>query len=319
MNSRHYALCTVSALLLLVASAFPRTPSAQPSPLPETKTRLVLLGTAGGPSAKVARAQPANAVIVNDDIYIVDAGDGIVRQMALGGYPLPKVRAVFITHHHSDHNAGYGPLLLRAWMSGRRAVINTFGPAGLEQMTADYFEHMQRDIELRITDGGLPPVATMIDASDIEEEGLLYEDENVRVRVFAVDHGAANPAYGYRFDTGDRSIVFSGDTRPHKNVIEAAKGADVLVHEIISIAAIDAMIADASPGNQKLRAHLLGNHTTPAQLGEIASAAGVQTLVLSHFGGTGHPEFDRPEVWEAEVRKTWPGALIVGEDLMVIE
>lgn len=319
MNSRHYALCTVSALLLLVASAFPRTPSAQPSPLPETKTRLVLLGTAGGPSAKVARAQPANAVIVNDDIYIVDAGDGIVRQMALGGYPLPKVRAVFITHHHSDHNAGYGPLLLRAWMSGRRAVINTFGPDGLEQMTADYFEHMQRDIELRVTDGGLPPVAPMIDASDIEEEGLLYEDENVRVRVFAVDHGAANPAYGYRFDTGDRSIVFSGDTRPHKNVIEAAKGADVLVHEIISIAAIDAMIADVSPGNQKLRAHLLGNHTTPAQLGEIASAAGVQTLVLSHFGGTGHPEFDRPEVWEAEVRKTWPGALIVGEDLMVIE
>ena len=93
----------------------------------------------------------------------------------------------------------------------------------------------------------------------------------------------------------------------------------MLVHEVVSVDAIDAMIAAVSPGNEAMRRHLLGNHTTPEQVGEIASAAGVGTLVLSHFGGTGHPEFDRPEVWEALVRKTWQGHLIVGEDLMVIE
>lgn len=308
-----------AALVLLLAGFASQYLPAQTAAVPDSKTRLVLLGTAGGPSAKPARAQPANAVIVNEDIYIVDAGDGIVRQLALGGYPLAKIRAVFVTHHHSDHTAGYGPLLLRAWLSGRTAPIKTFGPVGLERMTGDYLEHMQHDIELRVSDGGREPLAPLIEASDIKEDGMLYQDENVRVRVFSVDHGAANPAYGFRFDAGDRSIVFSGDTRPHKNVIEAAKGADVLVHEVISVQAIDAMIADVSPGNEKMRAHLLGNHTTPKQLGEIATAAGVQTLVLSHFGGTGHPKFDIPAVWEAAIRETWSGSLIVGEDLMVIE
>ncbi len=304
----------VSAFLALEAGA-----QAVTKPLDEPGTRLVLLGTAGGPSAKPARAQPANAVIVNGDIYIVDAGDGVVRQLALGGYPLSKVRAVFITHNHSDHVVGYGPLLLRAWQSGRREPIATFGPPPLERMTADYLRHMRWDIDLRVADAGRAPFDPLIDANDIEKLGLVYQDENVRVRVFEVEHGAAKPAFGYRFDTDDRSIVFSGDTRPTDSLVTAAKNADILVHEVVSVAAIDAMIAAVSPGNEEMRRHLLQNHTTPEQAGEIASAAGVNTLVLSHFGGTGHPEFDRPEVWEALTRKTWPGHLVVGEDLMVIE
>ena len=304
---------------LAVAATFEAAAQAQTTPLPDSGTRLVLLGTAGGPSAKPARAQPANAVIVNDDIYIVDAGDGIVRQLALGGYPLNRVRAVFITHHHSDHVAGYGPLLLRAWLSGRTAPIQTFGPPPLERMTADYLDHMRWDIDLRVSDTNRPPLDPLVNANDIEEDGLVYRDENLTVEVFTVEHGAARPAYGYVVDSGDRRIVFSGDTRPHENVIKAAKGADVLVHEVVSVDAIDAMIEAVSPGNEAMRRHLLGNHTTPEQVGEVAAAAGVGTLVLSHFGGTGHPEFDRPEYWERRVRKTWQGHLIIGEDLMVIE
>lgn len=308
------AATAANGFAILVSQAM-----AQPRPIADADTRIVLLGTAGGPSAKRARAQPANAVIVNNDIYIVDAGDGIVRQLALGGYSLNKVRAVFITHNHSDHVAGYGPLLLRAWMSGRSATVASYGPAPLVQMTHDYLKHMRWDIDVRVAAGGRQPFDDLIEPHDIDADGPVYEDDNVRVSAFTVDHGAAKPAYGYRFDTADRSIVFSGDTRPHENVINAAKGADVLVHEIISVAAVDAMIAAVSPGNSKLREHLLKNHSTAAQVGEVATAAGVHTLVLSHFGGTGHPEFDRPEVWEAAVRKTWDGNLIVGEDLMVIE
>ncbi len=303
-------------LLGIVAAG---TANAQPVALPEAGTRLVLLGTAGGPSAKRARAQPANAVIVGDDIYIVDAGDGIVRQLTLGGYPLANVRAVFITHNHSDHVAGYGPLLLRAWLSGRREKILSFGPAPLARMTDDYLRHMRWDIDLRVTDEGRRPLDELIEVSEVDGDGPVYADDNVRVTVFSVDHGAAKPAFGYRFDTADRSIVFSGDTRPSENLVKAAKGADVLVHEVISVGAVDAMVAAVSPGNDELRRHIIGNHTTPEQLGEIATAAGVHTLVLSHFGGTGHPQFDQAAAWEAAVRETWAGNLIVGEDLMVIE
>lgn len=292
---------------------------SQTAALADTKTRIVLLGTAGGPSAKAARAQPASAIIINDDIYLIDAGDGVVRQLALGGYPLSRVRGVFVTHLHSDHVTGYGPLLLRAWLSGRNDTMHAFGPPGLDEMTREYLRHMRRDIELRIASEGREPLAAMLDVNDIDATGVIYEDENLRATVFEVQHGAVKPAYGFRFDTVDLSVVFSGDTSPHENVVSAAKGADVLVHEVISVPAIDAMIAAVSPGNTELRDHLLGDHSTPEQVGEIASAAGVQTLVLTHFGGTGHPQFDRPEVWEAAVRKTWSGELIVGEDLLVIE
>ena len=286
----------------------------------ERDIRVVLLGTAGGPSAKAARAQPANAVIVNEDIYIVDAGDGIVRQLALGGYALDRIRAVFITHNHSDHVAGYGPLLLRAWLSGRNSVIQTVGPPPLERMTRDYLAHMRWDIDLRVADGGRRSFDDLISADDIEDEGVVYEDENVTVRAFLVDHGAARPAYGYRIDTDQRSVVFSGDTAPSDNLVRVAKGADILVHEVISTAAVDEMIAAVAPErSDAMRAHLLGNHTTAAQVGEIATAAGVKTLVLTHFGGTGHPEFDKPAVWEAAVREAWSGQLIIGADLMVIE
>ena len=186
-------------------------------------------------------------------------------------------------------------------------------------MTEDYLRHMRWDIDIRIADEGRPPLDPLLNVTDVETEGVIYRDDNVVVTGFTVSHGAAKPAYGYRFDTGDRSIVFSGDTGPHENVVTAAKGADILVHEVVSVAAIDAMIAAVSPGNAALREHLLSNHTTPEQAGEVATAAGVHTLVLSHFGGTGHPEFDRPEVWEALVRRTWDGHLLVGEDLMIIE
>ena len=210
------AIVRIVALVALTAMFSTDVVQAQTKPLPENGTRLVLLGTAGGPSAKPARAQPANAVIVNDDIYIVDAGDGVVRQLALGGYPLRRVRAIFITHNHSDHVAGYGPLLLRAWLSGRNEPMQTFGPPPLTRMTADYLEHMRWDIDLRVGDVNRPPLDPLVKANEIEKDGVVYEDENLTVEAFTVDHGAAQPAYGFRVETGDRTIVFSGDTRPHK-------------------------------------------------------------------------------------------------------
>lgn len=302
------------SLVMAVAWVLTNTASAQ---APEA-TKIVLLGTAGGPAAHRNRAQPANAVVVGDDIYIVDAGDGIVRQMALGGYVLRNIRGVFITHHHSDHVAGYGPLLLRAWTRGRRDTITTWGPAPLEQMTADYLRHMSWDIDNRRATLGSPPIEPVIDANDLVDPGVIYEDENVKVTAFRVEHGAGTPAWGYRFDTADLSVVFSGDTRPTDAVIEAARGVDFLVHEVISLDAVEAMLAPMRGDKTAARRHLIENHTTTAQVGEIATKAGVRTLVLTHFGGSDYADFDQPEIWEAKVRETWSGELIVGSDLMVI-
>src|SRR5262249_19772905 len=82
---------------------------------PPARARLVLLGTAGGPAPKVGRAAPAQAIVVGDRTYLVDCGDGVARQLAQARLPIRELRAVFITHQHSDHNAGYGPLWLLGW------------------------------------------------------------------------------------------------------------------------------------------------------------------------------------------------------------
>lgn len=303
-----------SVLLLLAGVSI----SFADEPLPQG-TQLVLLGTAGGPSTKINRSQPASAVVVNGDIYVVDAGDGVARQLTLAGYSVANVRAVFITHNHSDHMADYGTLLLRSWMTGRRDEIQTFGPAPLTDITRAYLDYMRWDIDVRVSDEGRVPLGDLIRVHDIESDGVIYADENIKVTVFTVRHGAAKPAYGYRFDTADKHIVFSGDTSPNDNVARAAEGADLLVHEVVNPAAIDALVRRVSPGNDALKRHILNNHTTTEEVGEIATRAGVKTLVLSHFGGAGEPGFDRAAVWEKAVRKNYAGALIVGEDLMIIE
>ena len=108
-------------------------------------------------------------------------------------------------------------------------------------------------------------------------------------------------------------------TRKLENVLNAAKGADILVHEVLNTEAVDALVERYSPGNEALKRHIINNHTTTEEVGEIATKANVKTLVLSHFGGAGDPVFDKPEIWEAAVRKTFAGQIIVGQDLMIID
>src|SRR4051794_14804528 len=125
--TRRSFLATSASVLGAAALARGQTPE-------RSQTRLVLLGTAGGPTPKTTRAAPAQAIVVGDRIYLVDCGDGVARQLALAGLPIRQLRAIFITHQHSDHNAGYGPLWLLGWTTGSGA-IDAYGPPPLEKMT----------------------------------------------------------------------------------------------------------------------------------------------------------------------------------------
>jgi ribonuclease BN (tRNA processing enzyme) len=281
-------------------------------------TRLILLGTAGGPAVKKLRAQPANAVVVAGDLYVVDAGDGVSRQLALAGLSVKDLRAIFITHHHSDHMADYGTLLLRAMATGLKDPVQSFGPPPLGRITASYLDYMRWDIELRVKDEGRPPLAALVQAREVAGAGVVYEDGNVRVTAAEVPHGAARPAYAYRFDTRDLSIVFSGDTSRSETLIELAKGADILVHEILNMDAIDATVNRTDPGNEALKRHIIEAHTPMREVGEVATEAGVGKLVLSHFVPSDIPAYDRPEIWLEGVRESFDGEIVVGEDLLEI-
>lgn len=303
----------VAAATLPAQAAWPSAPVRSSG---AQKSRLVLLGTGGGPSPKKSRSAPAQAVIVNGACYVIDCGNGVARQMALADIPLASIRSVFITHHHSDHNADYGNLLLLSWETTLASRVETYGPPPLAKMTRLFLEMNDYDIRTRIADEGRPFLANLIAPHEIERDGLVMQDENVKVTAALVDHPPVRPAFAYRFDCPDRSIVFSGDTRPSANLVRLAQGADVLVHEVMYLPAID-KLARSESNAATLRKHLLASHTTTEEVGKIATRAGVKTLVLTHFVPGGAP-YIRDEVWHDAVRPHFAGNIVVGRDLLEI-
>jgi len=277
------------------------------------KSRLVLLGTGGGPTPKVARSAPAQAIIVNGTTYLVDCGNGVGAQMARAHIKFSSLRNIFLTHLHSDHDADYGNVLLLGWATDLDTRVDTYGPPPLKHMTELFLEMNDTDIRSRIADEGRPPLAELIHPHEVAAPGIVMRDDNVVVTAALVEHPPIVPAFAYRFDCPDRSIVISGDTRPSDSLIALAKGADVLVHEVLYLPAMEALIA-TEPNAQRLRAHLLAAHAAPEEVGKVATAAGVKTLVLSHFVPGGYP-FIADSVWYDAVRPHFAGNLIVGHDL----
>jgi len=280
------------------------------------RMRLILLGTNGGPVVRLDRASPAQVVVVDDVAYLVDCGEGVVRQLVAAGVAPASVRHLFITHHHADHNIGYGGLLMGAWVSGLDAVLTAHGPPPLARITEAFFVMNDFDLRMRAASTGRTALANLVDVDEFADPGVVFEDARVSVTAAPVPHPPIDQAYAFRFDGPDRSIVISGDTRPSEDLVALAQGADVLVHEVFYPPAIEEMARVDVQHASTLRDHIFACHTSVDKVGEIATAAGVATLVLSHFvpGGTSVPD----DVWAERARQTFAGQVIVGRDLLEV-
>jgi ribonuclease Z len=280
---------------------------AASSATPPTPLQVILLGT-GYPRPDPERAGPATAVAAGGKLYLVDAGRGVLLRLAATEFPLKSIRAVFLTHLHSDHTSGLPDLFATSWIFGRNAPLELYGPRGTQQaaraLEAFYAAdtHIRRDLVER-----LPGAGATIRAHEIEE-GMVYEDAAVRITAFVVDHRPVEPAFGYRFDARGKSIVISGDTRPSENLIRHARGADILVHEAYLPEHFDRVDTPA------VAARLKHYHTSAAEAGQVARQAGVKLLVLTHLV-PGGPE----KTFLERAGKYFPGKIVVGRDLMRFE
>ena len=279
-------------------------------------TKLIVLGS-GTPNPDPNRAGSAYAVVVNETPYLIDFGPGVIRRAASLSPPWGgKIEAMtvknfehaFLTHIHSDHSAGLADLLLTPWIMGRDKKLNLYGPKGLEQMASSTLEAFEDDINYRIY--GTQPSNKIGYKFNfyLLTEGLIYKDENVSVEAFTVPHGSFDDAYGFRFTTEDKVIVFSGDTGPSKTLEKFAAGADILVHEVYSNAGFLKKTKDWQIYHQ-------GHHTSTFEVGEIASRAKPKLLLLSHilFWGSTTDEILK------ETQSTYKGEIKIAEDLMIIE
>ena len=279
--------------------------------------RVVLLGTAGGPALRPGRSSPAAAVLVDGVPYLVDCGYGVGRQLVDAKIGVTALRAIFITHHHSDHNADLGNLLVLAWASGLRTPVDAYGPPLVTDLVELALRYHAYDIAIRIPDEGRVDPRTLFVPHEIAGPGVVYRDERVTVEALVVPHPPVVPAYAFKFTSRDRVVVFSGDTTYSEALAEFARGADMLVHEVLLEAALDRLLM-LVPNATRLREHIVAGHTEAADVGRIAALAGVKHLVLSHFV----PSYDpllTDEDWIAPVRRHFAGEITVGRDLLALE
>lgn len=281
------------------------------------RTRLVLLGTGGGPRVTAkGRAKPATLIVANNVPYVIDCGDGVALQFVRAGFALDTLRHIFITHHHSDHNLDYGNLIYAGWAAGLRTPVDAYGPPPLGRMTEAWFELNRFDIETRIADEGRVDLRKLLAAHEFDRNGVVLEKPDVKVTAARVRHPPIEQAYAYRFDTADRSIVISGDTTTSPELIALARGADVLVSEAMHLAGLENLLKKV-PNAATLREHLLASHIVTEDLGKLAAEAGVKTLVLSHLVPGDDPSIT-DAMWEEGVRKHYGGPIVVGRDLLEI-
>jgi ribonuclease BN (tRNA processing enzyme) len=308
------------ALLLAGAPARAQQTPACPTSaveIPETGTHLLLLGTMAGPVLDPRRMMASQAVVVDGSVYLVDCGYGTILRLVEAGLRPADVKAIFVTHHHSDHNADYVNLVHLAWIQGIEDRIVSIGPPPFRSIHDAALAFHREDIAIRIAGTGRKPIAEHFDVREVAEPGLVYEDEKLRVRCGVADHPPFATALGFRFETPGRSIAFSGDTAASASIAALAEGADVLVHEAMHVPGIDAMLAKRRYVPPKLRQFLVEGHTSAEDAGRIAAEAGVGTLVLSHLLPGDQAEVT-DAIWAAEAAKHFDGTIVVGRDLMLL-
>lgn len=289
----------MACFLVVLASAG----SAQEKPANGTK--VILLGT-GNPNADAERSGPATAIVVNGAVYLVDCGPGIVRRAAAAKLPMEELKRVFITHLHSDHTAGLSDLILTPWVLDRTSPLEAYGPPGLKSMSKHIVAAYQEDIKMRVQGlEGANPTGYKVNAHEIQP-GVVFKDANVTVKAFLVPHGSWKYAFGYRFETKDRTIVISGDTTFTRDMIEQARGVDLLIHEVYC----EAGLAEREPKWQEYHSSF---HTASRDLARIAAEAKPRLLVLHHALWWKSSE----EQLLKEIREIYKGPIALGIDLQV--
>lgn len=273
---------------------------------------VTLLGTKGGPAIRPGAPMPTCSLLrLDGQVILIDAALGAAQALIRDGVALGDLDAIFITHLHSDHYLELGPLLHTAWTAGLSRPIPVFGPPGLEAYWSHFCAAMEADIALRIADEGRPDLRGLARFETLRE-GAPLRSGPLQIDALRNAHPPIKESFALRF-SGSKRVVFSGDTAPIPQMVPFAERADLLVHEAMLLAGVDALCARVGNGDDRLRQHLLRSHSAAGEVARIAAQAGVRCLALNHLIPSDDPDFTEAH-WLAEITPHWHGPLILGQD-----
>lgn len=275
-------------------------------------TKVIFLGT-GTPNPDPKHSGSSIMILVNNVPYIVDFGPGLIRKAAelspvwggkIEGFNVKDINIAFLSHMHSDHSIGFPDLILTPWVMGRNEALNVYGPQGILNLTRYVLEAYKEDINYRVT--GMEPANNKgwRVRPHVIHEGIIYNDDNVQVEAFLVDHGSWSEAYGFRFTTPDRVIVISGDTKPCDNIYKFGKDADILIHEVYSQAGFEKK-------DKFWKQYHKFNHTSTIELADIAKNTNPGLLIVYHTLYWGSKDKDILK----EIKSGYSGKVVIGTDL----
>ncbi len=272
-----------------------------------TRTTVTLLGTAGGPGGHARRAGIATLVRVGKRGYLFDAGDGVSHQLALAGLPIGDVDLVLLTHLHDDHTSGL-PGLVSFRQTMRQEPLTMIGPPGTTDLRTGLLAFLATNTAIRGAESlSFPPLDETLVTHEARP-GVVWQDDDVRITAVENSHyaltdfGSTHESYAYRFDGPDRSIVLTGDTGESDAVVQLARGADLLLCEMVTE-------RDAAAVPPPVREHMRAEHLSPAQVGRLAAAAGVSAVALTHYSEASAADLEA-------IAAEFDGEVVAGEDLM---
>ena len=278
----------------------------------KSEIRVILLGT-GYPMPQFKQFGPGTLIEIGEEKFLFDCGRGAEIRLSQIGRDYTCITKLFLTHLHSDHTVGIPDVWLTGWNNcPRTEPLQVWGPPGTKNMMEhlqkafEYDIHIRRDIDEKLNPEGATTITREF------TEGVIYDQNDIKITAFEVDHGPVKPAYGFRIDYRDYSIALSGDTRPTENLLKYCKGVDLIIHEAIC----PDWFRDHKQGfSEKQIQAVVDHHTTPEQAGIIFKSISPRLAVYSHIE---NEPASKSELM-ISTRKNYAGPLIVGEDLMTIE
>lgn len=279
---------------------------------------VALLGTKGGPAIRPGSTMPtSNLLSLGGHKVVVDCGLGVSKAIVDQGVRLQDLTLIFITHMHSDHYLELGPLLHTAWTAGKQTPVQIWGPAGIERYWDGFLLSMAEDIDLRIEDEGRPDLRDLVTVHKITPDQPMQFGP-MCVEALRVIHPPLIDCFALRFRSGEKTVVFSGDTAFFPPLADFAKDADLLIHEAMLGEALPALVKRVGNGDDRLMKHLIRSHSLASEAAKIATIAGVKALALNHLIPSDDPDYG-PEEWLSSISNHWNGPFHLGKDGLVID